>query len=248
MQELAGLRVLVTRPAPQGRVLADGIITRGGQATFFPTIDFIQRDVSAELAQLSAQEWIIFTSPQAVAALNPDVLRKTTSKIAAIGAGTAKALTEAGVTVTLYPTAEWNSEGLLALPEFTHVTHQKIAIIRGVGGRELLDKVLAERGATVLSVIAYERILPKLDAGPVQAAIREHNFDCIVTTSATGVENLLTLIGPDLQKNVLTIPLFVMSERIKMLAEQLGFRTIVVIQTASNEAIIDALIQRKEVL
>lgn len=248
MQELAGLRVLVTRPAPQGRVLADWITTRGGQATFFPTIDFVLRDVSAELRQLAEQEWIIFTSPQAVAALNPKVLREITSKIAAIGAGTAKALTEAGITVTLYPTAEWNSEGLLALPEFTHVTDQKIAIIRGIGGRELLDKALAERGATVLSILAYERILPKFDVSPVQAAIREHHFDCIITTSATGVENLLTLIGPPLQKNVLIIPLFVVSERIKILAEQLGFRTIVVIPTASNEAIIEALIQRKEVL
>ena len=134
------------------------------------------------------------------------------------------------------------------MPEFTTVSGKKIAIIRGVGGRELLDKVLAERGAQVLSILAYERILPTLDVAPVVSAIGKHEFDCIVTTSAAGVENLLTLSGVNARANLLNIPLFVMSERIKILAEQLGFRTIGVIPTASNEAIIDALIQRKEVL
>lgn len=248
MQDLAGLRVLVTRPAPQGRVLTDLINARGGRATFFPTLDFISREVGAELAQLPVQDWIIFTSPQAVACVATSIEELKLPKVAAVGGGTAKALTERGLPVTLYPHTEWNADGLLALPEFTAISDQKIAIIRGVGGRELLDKVLAERGARVLSILAYERILPTIEVAPIQSAIAKHEFDCIVTTSAAGVENLLTLIGANGRATLFSIPLFVMSERIKILAEQLGFRTIGVIPTASNEAIIDALIQRKEVL
>ena len=55
-------------------------------------------------------------------------------KIAAIGEGSGHALKAAALPLDLYPQGEWNSEGLLALPEFENVNAQKIAIFCGKGG------------------------------------------------------------------------------------------------------------------
>ena len=87
----------------------------------------------------------------------------STLRLAAVGAGTANALQAAGYNVTVCPRDEWSSEALLDLPDFQSVAGKHIAIIRGVGGRELIDRTLTERGAQVLPVMAYQRVLPPSD-------------------------------------------------------------------------------------
>lgn len=254
MSDLQGLNILVTRPSPQGEELCDLISARGGHAIHFPTISFAPPPDSeafqSALTQLGAQDWLVFISPQAVFASIAHIRKvwphfPETVKWAAIGAGTAKALLDAGVYYTLTPENEWNSEGLLALPEFLKIAGKKIAIIRGVGGRELLDVALAERGAHVLSVIAYERILPTVDISDCLKRLQQSDIDRIICSSYEGISNLKILLGdsgwPYLQK----IPVIVMSERIKRLAEDLGFRRIWVAHNASQTGIIDTLVEGK---
>ncbi|MGB1091640.1 MAG: uroporphyrinogen-III synthase [Oceanobacter sp.] len=74
----------------------------------------------------------------------------------AVGPASAKELQQAGMKVRL-PVAQFDSEGLLALPSLKSVAGKKILIWRGVGGRETLAQVLQERGAHVDYAELYER-------------------------------------------------------------------------------------------
>ena len=246
---LSGLTVMVTRPAPAGATLCELIKTAGGDAIYFPTIAFApadEKNFAAAVTKLGEQDWLIFISPQAVYASIPAIRRAWPHlppqvKLAAVGAGTAQALHEAGYQVSVYPDTEWNSEGLLALPAFQHAAGQKIAIIRGEGGRELIDQQLTERGAQVLHVIAYQRVLPDADVTLILPLLNEHNIDRIICGSYTSVQNLKILLGEPAWPDLRSIPLIVMSARIKMLANNLGFQTIWVAQNAGHAAVIEML-------
>lgn len=230
MTDLHKLRILVTRPDPQGQELCREIAARGGVPIHFPTIAFLPppnlEAYQSAIRQLDKQDWLIFISPQSVYASIASINKSPTVQIAAIGSGTAKALEQAGFTVNLIPEKEENSEGLLKLPALQQVSGKKIAIIRGAGGRELIDKTLAERGAKVLSVIAYQRGLPDVDITDCIDRVTNHEVDVIICTSFEGVRNLRELLGESTWSNLQKIPLIVISERIKLLAEDLGFRRI----------------------
>ena len=169
-------------------------------------------------------------------------------KLAAVGAGTAQALREAGYQVSAYPNAEWSSEGLLALSEFQTVTGQKIAIVRGEGGRERLDNEFTARGAMVLHVIAYQRLLPTVDVKPYQQMLKEHAINAIICGSFESVKNLKILLAEEGWPFLKAIPLIVTSERIKMLANNLGFQTIWIAKNASHAAVVETLaLKRNEI-
>lgn len=242
--------ILVTRPSPQADELCRLIAELGHHAIHLPVIAFAappdQEAYSAVIKQLGEQDWLIFISPQAVYASTSD-LRKhwphlpESVKFAAIGSGTAKALEEAGFNPQVYPKEDANTESLLALPEFQQVAGKKITIVRGVGGRELVDKILAERGARILPWFVYERILPKVEVDGCLAQLRQHKIDIIVCTSFESVRNLKILLGDSAWPYISELPLIVMSERIKVLAGDLGFRRIWVASNASTMGILETI-------
>jgi uroporphyrinogen-III synthase len=253
MNNLHHLHILVTRPSLPGEALCKLIINHGGQVTHFPTIAFAPPpDIHAfqhALTLLGEQDWLIFISPQAVYA-SVTLIRKLWPhfpdpvKWAAVGAGTAKALNEAGYNVTIHPEKNWNSERILELPEFQSVSGKKIAIIRGVGGREILDKCLVGRGASLLPVIAYERVMPKVDTSSCFALLKQGIIDIIVCASFESVKNLKTLLGEVGWPYLKDIPVVVVSERIKSLAQDLGFRKIGVAHDASQTAMLEIMAQK----
>lgn len=250
---LADLFVMVTRPNPAGAVLCELIEAAGGEAIHFPTIAFIAADqapLQTAIAKLGEQEWLIFISPQAVYASIPAIRRAWSTfppqvKFAAIGAGTAAALNAAGYAVSAYPNGEWNSEGLLSLPEFQDIHSTKIAIVRGEGGRELLAHTLKERGADVLHVVTYKRIVPPIDVSVYMALLKQHKVNAIVCSSYESVRNLKTMVGAEGWPYIKNVPLLVMSERVKSLAHDLDFQTIWVTPNANNEVITAILVQRR---
>lgn len=251
------LTILVTRPEPHCSELCRAIEVLGDHAIPFPTIAFAPPpDITsfhAAIQQLGNQSWLIFISPQAVTASVPAIRQAWPNlppsvQFAAVGAGTAKALRAAGYDSAVQPDGEWSSEGLLAMPEFQQVRDMPIAIVRGVGGREMLDRELAARGAKLLPVIAYERVLPKTEVTPCIHALKTGQIHLVVCTSFESVNNLKKRLDKSVWPLLEKIPLIVMSERVKLLAEGLGFRTIWVTQNASQTAIVDLIAERRNEL
>ncbi len=239
--------ILVTQAGAKGLALCQQIREKGGQAVHFPTIDFVSLThtppFQQALALLPEQDWIIFNSPQAVAESLPFPL-PSHCQLAAVGASTASALQAAGYQDIIFPADNWCSEGLLAMPAFQGLENKKIAIIRGEGGREYLAQTLRERGATVLPVLAYRRVLAKSMNEEVLSLLQKTVIKATVCTSYEAVLNLKILLGASFWPMLFKIPLIVVSERIKILAHDLGFQTIWVARNASHPSILELLAEK----
>ncbi|HVX00113.1 MAG TPA: uroporphyrinogen-III synthase [Candidatus Babeliaceae bacterium] len=230
---------MVTRSSPQGEVLCQYIQDHGGSSIFFPTLNITPVEpMQMDVKQL---DWLIFTSPQAVYhSVNRLLAIPRSVHIAAIGAGTAQALQEANIAVSVYPKHDWNSEGLLALPSFQQVEDKKIAIIKGKGGRTLLAETLIARGCDLTQWVVYERTLPKTNITEYVDLLQQKAIDVIICTSIEGMQNLKILLKQSWSM-LQNVPILVISERMKTRARELGFNKILTAQNANHNVIIERL-------
>lgn len=233
---LQGIKVLVTRPRHQAASLADAIEKAGGEAIIFPVIDIRPTPLAQwQLPDWYHVDWVIFVSSNAVLYFNEQLSPVVGNAIryAAVGAGTAKAMRQAGLTVDLAPAEKVGSEGLLNQPQWQDMQGQHVVIVRGKGGRELLADTLRARGATISYMEVYERCLPVVRHEQCEQAL---TADCVLCTSVAGVDNLCTLLG-DACNRLLDKPLIVLSDRIRQHAVELGFKHVFVTKDASDKAL-----------
>lgn len=246
---LNGARVLVTRPQQQADALCELIEQRGGIAVRLPTLAIVAQPVDAvmqqTLEQLADYQWLIFVSRNAVdfalQANGGKIADLPNTKLAAVGKATAKALAQAGIAVDLVPENDFNSEALLATPALQHVAEQRCLIVRGQGGRETLADSLRQRGATVDYLEVYRREIPAIDTRPVRQLLADKQLDAVTVTSAEALNNLMQMLDEPSLDQMRQLPLVVVSERIKHIAQQLGFKNIAVTALPADAAILETL-------
>ena len=249
-KSLDGICVLVTRPAHQAEKLCNLIESMGGKARRFPVIEIApSRDLNrlTEIVQRLAEfDIVIFISPNAAdlgiqAIMKHGGLPKNV-KVAAVGKGTARRLNALGVEVDIFPTEQFNSEALLATEELQTVSEKRIVIFRGEGGRELLADSLRERGARVEYAECYRRIKPRVKANELLGSLSQGELDIITVTSNEGLQNLVDMVGEQSQPELFKLPLVVVSERARDLAQDLGFMIpAIVADNASDEMLVQAI-------
>lgn len=161
---LAGANIVVTRPAASAAALRRCIRALGGNPIGLPgSVLRAAPDTAALKRALNAArdaDVAIFMSPAAVRyafAAHPKLRFVRTTRVAAIGASTARALTRHGVKPVLRPLKRQDSEGLLALPELRNLRGARVALIGAPDGRELLAQALRARRARVTRIDAYRR-------------------------------------------------------------------------------------------
>lgn len=217
--ELAGLKVLVTRPRDQAFTLAQAIGQQGGTAVLCPMLEIapvpdllrLQEQVShVEQANLA-----IFISSNAVKYGMAATGGKVPARVATVGEGSAKALRALGIAHVIVPVERFDSEGLLARPELQNIDGWHVMIFRGDGGRELLGDTLRERGARVEYVTCYLRCKPQCPVSELAGV------DLITVTSSEALNHLSQMIVDS--KEVFDRPLFVIHPRIAELAKRLGW-------------------------
>jgi uroporphyrinogen-III synthase len=111
-------------------------------------------------------------------------------------------------------------------------------IVRGEGGRELLADTLSARGATIDYIEVYRRALATHDRSHCVAAM---HADKLVCTSVAGVDNLCRILS-EFKADLTCKPLVVVSQRIRQHALELGFRWVEVSRSASDDAVLQTLI------
>lgn len=250
MSSLNGAHILVTRPRHQANNLCRLIEQQHGVAVAFPTLEIIAANdlsqISGTLANLHRFQWVVFISANAVnfALLANDgkIDQFRNVRVAAIGQATAKALAAAGLTADLLPAHGSDSLALLAMPAMQQVLGQRILIVRGAGGLDTLRQELQNRGADVDYLDVYQRTIPLADPAPVLDLLKRNRLDLIIATSGEAVKNLLIMLGGKDQNLTLTIPLVVVSERIRQIAENSGFERIFVTDSPSDTAILKKII------
>ena len=249
--ELADLKVLVTRPAHQAGPLCRLIEEAGGVAVSFPVLSVTAMEETEAMQSLLDHlndYWLaIFISPNAVrfgieAAARHGGL-PAGLHIAAVGEGSRRELEQRlKRTVDFVPEGRYDSEGLLALPALQQVAGKKIVIFRGGGGRELLAETLRERGAQVDYAEVYRRMPTTPPDSATLSRWIEGGVNAITVTSSEGLQNLYGMMDARGRDWLLTMPLFVVSERCAELAQQLGFKSRAhIAQPASDQAIMESL-------
>lgn len=243
---LAGITLVVTRPAAQAGHFIELATAAGAACVAFPTLEIDRLAVDAgTLAAIRAGtwDWAIFTSTNAVEFGWAEFSAIAATRCAAVGRATARALEARGRQVDARPELA-NSEGLLALPPFAHVAGQRALVIKGSGGRDLLPRELAARGAEVQELAVYRRRV----AVPTSAALRDlqhalaRGGTWIAVTSAEVLEALLQLAAPDAQPALLESAVLVPGERVAAAARRLGWHgPVVTAPTAEDATMLDAL-------
>lgn len=249
--QLAGLNVLLTRPQLQSASLVTAIHGRGGRVCEVPLIEIEAvsdsdacEAIKSRILALDQYHAAIFISTNAariglqwIDAWWPQVPTGLTAY--AVGPGTAKALRILDWPV-LYSDKGVTSEHLLALPGLQDISGQRIALFRGVGGRELIAETLRSRGATVDYLELYHRRTPDYGGDMLLNLIRQEHINAIVVTSAQILDVLLHFLQND-PSAIKSTPVVVPSERIRQYALDAGLVRVINAGGADDETVLEAL-------
>ncbi len=239
------LGVLVTRPAHQAQSLCEALLTQGKQPFRLPAIS-IETSAMADTTQhyldaLETVDLIIIVSANVCYTLGKALQAaytgcKRSPVVAAIGPGTAKAITTLGLPVTIIPDTDYSSEGLLAHPALQAVQAQQILLLCGEEPRTTLQDTLTARGAHVTVGYCYQRCKPKYSPEELQRTVPL--CQVVVITSSTALRNLAELQYPPL----MTLTLVLIHPKQLSLANSLGFTgNILLAENATDEAILKTL-------
>jgi uroporphyrinogen-III synthase len=160
---LAGIGVLVTRPEQQAGTLCRLLEVQGAVAHRLPALRIVEhpqrRELLARLKTLPAFDLIVFISANAVRHGVEILAQRRDLTLAAVGPATARALNQAGFRVSIAASEGFDSEHLLEHPRLASLQGQRVLLVKGSGGRELLEQQLSQRGAQVETAAVYERRL-----------------------------------------------------------------------------------------
>jgi uroporphyrinogen-III synthase len=230
---LQNKKILLTRPGGVSDFLRDSIDNAGGQSLYIPSMSITALEDDSLSKQLLGKiadfDILIFVSRNAVkyahsslAELSCRVLSKV---VIAIGLGTRSELLLLGISDVRAVDSNNGSAALLNMTELSskNLTNKKIMILRGVGGRELLNTELTKRGAKVNYVELYRRAKPQVSASTISNIWLEKKPNVVFITSAEGLENLLEMSKGEERSRFLNTPLVVISPRLKAVAKSAGF-------------------------
>lgn len=228
---------LVTRPKPK---LAQSLAAFN-QAGIFVTgvapFDIVYRNsalsaLGTHLETLQPNTVIIVTSKFAADALshvtNGKVIATT---VIAVGIATQQALSTCCKSVVV--PEKNDSEGILATAELRRDNLQSVIIIKGIGGRDLIESTLQGRNITVNIFDVYERV--KLNPVYSSAKWQWPEVKGIIATSG---EMALSLIETYGLSSLQTLPWLTVSKRVATLLNQQGIRSVQVCTGASDPALI----------
>jgi uroporphyrinogen III methyltransferase/synthase len=197
---LFGKRIVVTRTREQASEMSSKLLERGAEVLEIPTIRTgppTQREALAEaLAGLGSYDWLVFTSPNGVAAFF-DYFHKAFEdlrdigglRIAAVGPATAAKVKEQHLKVDVMPKEYVAAKVADAIAKHESVENLKILLLRAEVANPELPKKLEEMGAIVDDIACYKTEAETEDRNGAAARLLEDGADWITFTSSSTVEH-----------------------------------------------------------
>lgn len=251
MADLAGKRIVVTRPQNQCQVFLDLLESKGAVPLCFPVIDIApipgNRELDEALGHLADYDWLVLTSVNGVSIvwerLEALSIRQLppSLRIACIGPKTAGALAEHGCQADFVPD-EYIAEAIL--PGLGELPGLKVLLARADIARLDLPKAIRKAGGTTDDISTYCTIPTQPDQN-ILAEIAKRT-DVLTFTSPSTVENFVQIIaaaGLD--------PLHLPGDPVvacigpitARAAEKKGYRVAVTPENYTIEGLLDALIK-----
>ncbi len=254
---LDGLRVLVTRPNEQNQHCCELVSALGGTPVSLPLIEItpVTEDdpefinVKQCLLNLDLYHRVIFVSPNA-AQIGADWIDHFWPQLPigiqwiGIGQQTVNRLSALGFSA--WCTLDgYDSESLLSHDSMQNVQNQRILIIRGNGGRDLMRDTFLARGAKVDYCTVYYRRCPSYSEETLRAKLLDELPSALLITSGEGLTNLQKLVSAvsahrfqALYNTLLVVP----SERIANIARELGFQRVTLATGPDDKSMVRAIL------
>ncbi|MBX3448360.1 MAG: uroporphyrinogen-III C-methyltransferase [Planctomycetaceae bacterium] len=248
---LFGKRIGVTRPSHQFLPIAEQIVRLGGEAIPMPMIEIGPPDdwepVDSAIDRLTDYDWVIFTSQNGVEGFLGRVWEQGRDarcfggmRLAAIGEQTARSLERFGLKADLIP-ADANGEALAAAISL-FVEGKRVVWPKANRGRDVLPKILAERGATVDEVVVYRNQDLASLPSQTQQRLVEGNIDWIAMSSPSIARNLTRLLPREsLEKIGTTIRLAAISPLTAEAAQEVGLPVAATASESTWDAMLAAI-------
>lgn len=233
-QSLQGLRILNTRPTDQAQAINQIITDAGGIVIACNTLEIkaTSADWKDNLPELKTIDQAIFVSVNAVKYCFTQLKQYNIHwpehiHVIAMGLGTANALKEYSITVHELPDAP-DSEHLLTLKSLEMLKNQRVLLVKGQGGRTLIEEGLKQRGADVINLVVYERLCPTINRDMIYSIWHDDLVDVILITSEHSLENLFKLFGSQANEWLISKTYWLISERLAKIASSFGIKKIIV--------------------
>ncbi|MCF6253404.1 MAG: uroporphyrinogen-III synthase [Thiomicrorhabdus sp.] len=252
--------LLNTRPAHQAESLTQHIQAHNGQVIACPTIEIQWCAAKSTIFDLSqGVDKIIFISANAVrgflksasyqAYLNALKTGANPIELYAIGRATQQYGLAHQLPLMVLSQTDFDSESLLAHPIMHAVNQQSIVIVKGQGGRTLLEKTLQARGAKVCLLDVDRRVPASFCVQHWQQFIESNRPVLLLTSMESFTFLLKNLIQFDLEyadlsgsKWAFLTQTIVFSSRIKQRLQAQGWQgEIRVVAEQSDAGIMDTL-------
>ena len=158
------MNILITRQIDQSKKFSSLLNEKNIKNIIFPVIYIENISLTKKnIKDIESAELIIFTSQNAVSSIKSNLssINISNKKIAAIGKSTEKYLNELNINVDITPKKDFTSEALLAEIKDNKIINNKVLIVKGMGGRDLLHNEISKNNIILNDLNIYKRCLPK---------------------------------------------------------------------------------------
>ena len=242
---LAGSRVIVTRPRGTISRMAARLRELGAEVLELPSIETVARTDQALLGEAldraESYDWLVFTSPtgvrvffDALRTFGKDIRSLAGAKIAAIGTGTRKELTDRHLIVDFMPSVYDGDTLGKELAERVE-PGSRILLPRAAIGNQNLTQELRDAGAEVDDIPIYDTVDEPRKLVDEKALFETGKIDCAVFTSASTVRGFVNR-NPGLDHSLVRAACI--GKQTRKCAEDFGMQT-----WMADEATIDSLVQ-----
>jgi uroporphyrinogen III methyltransferase/synthase len=189
----------VTRAREQASELRAQLESLGATVLELPSI--VIEPLPFEVPDLAQYAWVVFTSVNGVThfferglhTCGRDARALGAVRVAAIGPGTATALTRYGINADLVP-ERFVAESLLDAMPAPAAPHDRVLLARAEKARDVLPEGLHALGYEA-DVLAVYRTVPATPDPDDLARVRAGAVDAITFTSSSTVENFCDVVG-----------------------------------------------------
>jgi len=204
---LLGKRIVVTRAREQASDLVRQLSELGADCLEYPTIKIVPaadlKPMDEALKNLSAYDWIVFTSVNGVKYFfdrlfetDRDVRALHHLRTAAIGPATAERMFQFGLKSDIVPKT-YRAESVVEAFRKNKLDGRKILLPRAAEARPVLPVELRNMGAEVDEVTAYLTEKVSDNADLLVKQLEDNTIDMITFTSSSTVNNFKGLLPPD---------------------------------------------------
>ena len=240
--------LLITRPIAQTKNLESLLLANEIDYAFFPALEIKKL---RPIALNHKYDVIIFISVNAVNYAEEyfDQLFIDSVKIFAVGPVTANQLISKNIKVDCYPKKNASSWELLKMKECQALSNKKILIVRGRGGSETLKNNLSFSNQVDYFEV-YKRVQCQLTLQHNESLemFMSYPDGFLMATSEESLVSVMLLverISSKFIRTLLTKKIIVFSERLRVLAKDLGFTNIEITVNPSDEGLVNILANKK---